>query len=107
MEEKHKCPVCGLYEFEEINSYDVCEICGWEDDDLQEKRPDYEGGANRMSLNEAREAYKNGLQIWKILKLQRFERNFKALFLCQKGEEPNGRPGHARVQLRAVGGAGE
>ena len=63
MAEKHKCPVCDKYEFEEINSYDVCEICGWEDDALQEKRPDYKGGANRMSLNEAREAYKNGLQI--------------------------------------------
>ena len=63
MAEKHKCPVCGMYEFEEYDSFDVCNICGWEDDAIQENDPDYRGGANRMSLNEAKEAYKNGKKI--------------------------------------------
>ena len=63
MEEKHKCPVGGKYVFEEYNSFDVCSVCGWEDDAVQENDPEYEGGANKMSLNEAREAYKKGIQI--------------------------------------------
>jgi rubredoxin len=63
MAEKHKCPVCGKYEFEEQGSYDICEVCGWEDDPIQGKDPDRKGGANNMSLNEAIEAYKNGKQV--------------------------------------------
>lgn len=46
---KHKCPVCGKYEFPEIDSFDVCEACGWEDDGVQEDDPDYERGANDLS----------------------------------------------------------
>ena len=63
MADKHKCPVCGKYEFEEYDSYDICETCTWSDDAFQEKNPDFAGGANKMSLNQAKEAYKNGEQI--------------------------------------------
>ena len=63
MAEKHKCPVCGKYEFEAYNCMDICDVCDWCDDAIQENDPDYSGGANRMSLNEAREAYKKGIQI--------------------------------------------
>lgn len=52
--DKHICPVCGMYEFSEHDSFEVCEVCGWEDDCLQLEEPDYEGGANDMSLNQAR-----------------------------------------------------
>ena len=58
MEEKIKCPVCGQYTFEERDDYDVCEVCFWENDDLQLKNPDMRGGANKESLNEARAAWK-------------------------------------------------
>ena len=44
----HKCPVCGEYEFEDEHSYDICPVCGWEDDEYFEG-----GGANDMSLEEA------------------------------------------------------
>lgn len=66
MEEKDKilCPVCGKYEFEEKGDYDICEVCNWENDPLQTAEPDYKGGANHMSLNEAREAYKKGIKIY-------------------------------------------
>lgn len=41
--DSHMCPVCGKYEFETYGSNDICEVCGWEDDWLQEERPDYAG----------------------------------------------------------------
>ena len=59
----HKCPVCEQYVFEETRSYDICEVCGWEDDNIQAGDPDYEGGANEMSLNQAREAYRKGVLV--------------------------------------------
>ena len=59
----HICPVCGKYEFEGFGSFDVCEVCGWEDDPVQERYPDEEGGANAMSLNQAREAYARGEEV--------------------------------------------
>lgn len=59
----HPCPVCRQYEFEYSGCFDICEVCGWEDDNLQSKHPDYEGGANKMSLNQAREAYKKGIWV--------------------------------------------
>ncbi|MCD8017846.1 MAG: hypothetical protein LUE97_08635 [Oscillospiraceae bacterium] len=55
--EKHKCPVCGQYEFPDEDSFDVCEVCGWEDDGLQEDDPDYAGGANHYSLNQFRKEW--------------------------------------------------
>jgi hypothetical protein len=49
-----KCPVCGQYEFERKNDFDVCEVCGWENDGVQMGEPDYRGGANELSLNQFR-----------------------------------------------------
>ncbi len=60
MSEKMKCPVCGKYEFEEYDDFDICEVCGWENDGYQLDHPDYMGGANTMSLNQMREGYKMG-----------------------------------------------
>lgn len=57
---KHKCPVCGEYEFECHGSDDICEVCGWQDDIVQELNPDEERCSNQMSLNQARVAWKNG-----------------------------------------------
>jgi len=48
------CPVCSEYSFEETNDFDVCDVCGWENDSVQLLDADYRGGANRISLNEAR-----------------------------------------------------
>lgn len=56
----HKCPVCGKYEFPEADSFDICDVCGWEDDGLQEDEPDCAGGANDMSLNEYKAAWEAG-----------------------------------------------
>jgi|LGVF01.2.fsa_nt_gb hypothetical protein len=51
------CPVCEEYEFEESSDYDICDICGWENDGLQNDDPDYWGGANSLSVNESKKVY--------------------------------------------------
>ena len=52
------CPCCGYYTLESVGEYEICPVCFWEDDPLQREKPDYEGGANELSLNECRENYK-------------------------------------------------
>lgn len=42
------CPCCGQFEYEEVNGYEVCEVCGWEDDPLQFEKPDYAGGSKQI-----------------------------------------------------------
>lgn len=49
----HKCPVCGEYNFENVHSYDICPVCGWEDDDYFDG-----GGANENSLEESIKIFK-------------------------------------------------
>jgi len=60
---KYKCPCCENLTLDSSGHFDICSVCGWEDDSLQSDNPDYEGGANDMSLNQAREAYKKGEQV--------------------------------------------
>lgn len=55
---KFKCPCCGCYTLESRGNYEICEVCFWEDDRVQESDPKLAGGANRVSLNEARENFK-------------------------------------------------
>ena len=45
------CPSCGFVVFNEpAGSYDICPICGWEDDHVQLGNPILRGGANGGSL---------------------------------------------------------
>ena len=60
--EKHFCPICGKHEYEDAYSYEICPICGWEDDEIQELYPD-ETGANSVTLIEAREAWAKGITV--------------------------------------------
>ncbi len=48
------CPCCGEMTLSEIEVYEVCDFCDWEDDPVQRKDPNYEGGANALSLNQCR-----------------------------------------------------
>lgn len=53
-----KCPVCGKYTFQSgPGSYEICPVCGWEDDKAQYKDPNLKGGANKLSLKEYKERY--------------------------------------------------
>ncbi len=48
------CQCCRERTISEPNAYEICEVCGWEDDLSQNMDPEFAGGANDMSLNEAR-----------------------------------------------------
>lgn len=56
---KYKCPCCGYYTFDNQSdgSYNICEVCFWEDDPIQLEAPTYEGGANKVSLTKAKKNY--------------------------------------------------
>lgn len=58
---KAKCPCCGYYTLNEIagSHYDeICKVCFWQSDIVQDNNPTFEGGANDMCLIEARKMYK-------------------------------------------------
>ena len=58
-QKRYRCPCCGYYTFTEpCGSYEICPVCYWENDAVQNDNPDYVGGANKCSLNESRNNYK-------------------------------------------------
>lgn len=57
MENNNCCPVCNKYFFDEEDNYDICPVCGWENDGIQYKDHNYAGGANNLSVNECRIEY--------------------------------------------------
>ena len=63
-EKDHICPVCGRFHFAYENDLDMCDVCGWSNDAIQERNPNYRGGGNEMSLNEAKEAHQNNQPIY-------------------------------------------
>ncbi|MBC8954502.1 CPCC family cysteine-rich protein [Xenorhabdus sp. PB62.4] len=63
MDDKYHCPCCNHTALDELGKYLICDICGWEDDPVQSKNADFQGGANEMSLNEARKAFSEGKKI--------------------------------------------
>lgn len=77
---KYQCPCCGYYtlETQPDNTFQLCPVCYWEDDGIQLHDLDYTGGANRVSLNQARENFKNFGAI---------EEQFKALVRAPNEDE--------------------
>ena len=61
----YTCPCCGYKTLTETSpgTFEICHLCGWEDDEVQLRDPDYRGGANSESLREAQcdfiEEFKN------------------------------------------------
>ena len=55
--ETNVCPVGGQAV---LAGFEVCPVCDWQNDRVQIMHPDMEGGANNMSLNQAKQAWKNG-----------------------------------------------
>jgi uncharacterized protein (DUF983 family) len=56
-EEEFPCPACGNLMIGAIDMWEICDVCGWEDDPVQKAYPDYPVGANEVSLNEAKANY--------------------------------------------------
>ncbi len=57
----YPCPCCLFHTFEEEppGTYEICPVCGWEDDEVQFNDPAFSGGANSVSLNDAQSNYKD------------------------------------------------
>jgi hypothetical protein len=55
----YPCPCCGYLTIGEQppGTFEICAVCGWEDDNVQFEDPDYAGGANKVSLNQARQNF--------------------------------------------------
>jgi hypothetical protein len=53
----YPCPCCKHLTFDSVGEYDICPICFWEDDPVQEEKPDLAGGANKVSLVEAEQNF--------------------------------------------------
>lgn len=60
-EEKYTCPCCGFRTLDEPppGTFDICPICFWEDDNVQFHDPNLAGGANQISLHQARKNYQD------------------------------------------------
>lgn len=54
--DRYPCLCCGYLTLGEKppGTFLICDVCGWEDDMVQYRDPCYEGGANKVSLKEAR-----------------------------------------------------
>lgn len=76
----YACPCCGYLTLqnEPPGTFEICPVCYWEDDNVQFYDPDYAGGANNVSLNEARANFK---------KLGAISAEFKARTRHPKPEE--------------------
>lgn len=59
-EQNKRCACCGKLTLPPNSSFELCPVCGWQDDDIQNDDTNFDGGANVMSLAQAREAYKQG-----------------------------------------------
>lgn len=56
---KYICPCCGYRTLQDSPGlYDICPVCFWEDDPIQSRDETHEGGANGISLKQARENFK-------------------------------------------------
>lgn len=55
-----KCPCCGYktLNLESNHLYEICPVCYWEYDPIQNDNPHYSGGANSVSLFDATHNYK-------------------------------------------------
>lgn len=57
--EKYTCPCCGYKTLDSERSFDICQICFWEDDYSQFESIECVDGANAVSLKQAQKNYMN------------------------------------------------
>jgi hypothetical protein len=78
------CPCCGYKTLPEKHLYDICPICFWEDDIVQFEDPDFEGGANIVSLRQAQGILLSMVQGKKGFFVM-LENQIKMIYLIQTG----------------------
>ena len=61
MKKNMLCPVCEKHIFVMENDFDICDVCGWENDGVQGADFNYRGGANSLSVNDCKIIYKISL----------------------------------------------
>ncbi len=56
---KYPCPCCGYKTFpkEPNGDFGICHVCFWEDDLTQLENPEYEFGANSVSLKQGQKNF--------------------------------------------------
>ena len=54
---KNSCPVCGYLTLDERDSFDICIICFWQDDGIDDFEENNDSGPNHMTLKEGREVF--------------------------------------------------
>jgi len=83
---RYECPCCGYPTLEERGSYDICEICGWEDDGQDDPyAEEIWGGPNySYSLAEARENYRRYLTKYRPTDEEKFQRETAPQRLAEK-----------------------
>lgn len=57
IEDLYPCPCCANGTISELGNYEICPVCGWEDDPVQSEDPYFSGGANLSNLNDAKKKY--------------------------------------------------
>ena len=77
MTTKFACPCCGYKTLNEepTGTWEICQVCFWEDDPIQFDDINYEGGANTISLLQS-------------------QRNFLKFGACEERFIKNVRPPH-------------
>lgn len=53
------CQCCGFSTLPLGSVYEICALCGWQDDLVQNNDPSYAGGANELSLRDYRERWES------------------------------------------------
>lgn len=64
-------------------TYEICEVCGWEDDVVQYNDPLKRGGANKLSLQEAKQQYSN-----KNLEFKSVKEWFEFSYIKKQSSQP-------------------
>lgn len=69
MKEKVTCPVCAYETLDSFASFDICDICFWEDDYVNRDNPSYKDGTNgQLSLWEAQKNFMEfGASDWCVI----------------------------------------
>jgi hypothetical protein len=59
---KNSCPVCGYLTLDERDAFDICGICFWEDDGIDDFEENQDSGPNHMTLKEGRLIFRRAKQ---------------------------------------------